>query len=156
MKVKIKEIIEGCLPKRVGGDKSDAIDLILGETVTLKKGEVYVARLGIAAEMPKGMIARVYSRSSAPSKLNIGVANGLGFIDNIYNGDNDEWKCPLIAYKACTIEKGTRVCQFEIAPSQFATRWQKIKWLLSSRLKLVKVEELGNTDRGGIGSSGIK
>ena len=156
MKIKIKEIIEGCFPVRTGEGKSDCFDLILGEDVTLKKGEVYVARLGIAAELPKGTVARVYSRSSAPSKLGVTVANGIGFIDNVYNGDNDECKAPLYAFKATTLAKGTRICQFEIAPSQFASRWQKLKYLLSSRPFLEKVDYLGNKDRGGIGSSGLK
>lgn len=126
----------------------------MGEDITLKKGEVYVARLGLAAELPKGIVAKIYSRSSSPSKMGVTVANGLGFIDTIYSGNEDEWKCPLYAYKAVTIPKGTRVCQFEIKLSQFATRWQKIKWLLSSSIELIKVPMLKSINRGGLGSSG--
>ena len=154
MKIKVKEIVEGCMPVRTEGSKSDCFDLVLAEDITLKKGEVYVARLGVAMEMPKGMIARAYSRSSGPSKIGITVANGLGFIDNIYKGDNDEWRAPLYAFKAVTIPKGTRICQFEIALSQFATVWQKLKWLFSNKLLLEKVDMLGNKDRNGIGSTG--
>ena len=154
MKIKVKEITKGCFPVRSNGEASDCYDLFLAEDVTLKEGEVYVARLGVAMEMPKGMIARVYSRSSGPSKIGITVANGLGFIDNIYKGDNDEWKAPLYAFKAVTIPKGTRICQFEIAPSQFATVWQKLRWLFSNKLLLEKVDMLGNENRGGIGSTG--
>ena len=142
------------MPVRKEESKSDCFDLVLAEDVTLKKGDVYVARLGVAMEMPKGMIARVYSRSSGPSKIGITVANGLGFIDNIYKGDNDEWKAPLYAFKDVTIPKGTRICQFEIAPSQFATVWQKLRWLFSNKLLLEKVDMLGNENRGGIGSTG--
>ena len=156
MKIKVKEITKGCFPVRSNGEASDCYDLFLAEDVTLKKGEIYVARLGVAMEMPKGIIARVYSRSSCPSKLGVTVANGLGFIDNIYKGDNDEWKAPLYAFKDVTIPKGTRICQFEIAPSQFATVWQKLRWLFSNKLLLEKVDMLGNKDRGGIGSSGLK
>ena len=68
MKIKVKEITKGCFPVRTGEDKSDCFDLCLAEDVTLKKGEVYVAKLGIATELPKGMVAKIYSRSSAPSK----------------------------------------------------------------------------------------
>lgn len=153
MKIKVKEITEGCFPVRSNGSASDCYDLFLAEDVTLKKGEVYVAKLGVAMEMPKGIIARVYSRSSSPSKLGIGVANGLGFIDTVYCGDNDEWKCPIIAYKAVTIPKGTRICQFEVAPSQFAKWYHKLRWLLTTPL-LEQVDHLGNVDRGGIGTTG--
>lgn len=154
MKINIREIVAGCFPVRTGGSKSDCFDLFLGEDITLKKGEVYVARLGLAAELPKGIVAKIYSRSSSPSKMGVTVANGLGFIDTIYSGNEDEWKCPLYAYKAVTIPKGTRVCQFEIKLSQFATRWQKIKWLLSSSIELIKVPMLKSINRGGLGSSG--
>lgn len=153
MKIKVKEITKGCFPIRSNGSASDCYDLFLAEDVTLKKGKVYVARLGVAMEMPKGIIARVYSRSSSPSKLGIGVANGLGFIDTIYCGDNDEWKCPIIAYKDVNIPKGTRICQFEVAPSQFAKWHQKLRWLLTIPL-LEQVDQLGNMDRGGIGTTG--
>ena len=74
MKVKVKEITLGCMPIRVEGDKSDCFDLVLAEEVTLKKGELYVAKLGVAMELPKGMIAKVYSRSSTPSKWNVQIA----------------------------------------------------------------------------------
>lgn len=153
MKIKVKEIIEGCMPVRIKGDKSDCFDLVLGEDVTLKKGDLFIARLGIAMELPKGMIAKVYSRSSTPSKWNVQIANSIGIIDNTYNGDEDEWKAPLLAIKATTIPKGTRICQFEIVPSQFATAWQKLKWVFSNKVKLVQVDHLGNDSRGGIGST---
>lgn len=155
MKIRIKELVEGCFPVRTGNNKSDCYDLFLGEDVTIKKGEIYVAKLGIAAQLPKGMIARVYSRSSLPVKLSLSIPNGIGFIDNSYNGEEDEWKAPLYAYKNLTLPRGTRICQFEIAPSTFATRWQKIKWLLSSGVSLVKVDNLHNESRGGIGSTGV-
>lgn len=153
MKIKVKEIVEGCMPVRVEGDKSDCFDLVLGEDVTLKKGELFIARLGIAMELPKGMTARVYSRSSTPSKYNVQIANSIGIIDNTYNGDEDEWKAPLLAIKATTIPKGTRICQFEIVPSQFATAWQKLKWVFNNKVELVQVDHLGNDNRGGIGST---
>ena len=56
MKIKVKEITKGCFPVRTGEDKSDCFDLCLAEDVTLKKGEVYVAKLGIATELPKGLV----------------------------------------------------------------------------------------------------
>lgn len=156
MKIRVKEIIEGCMPVRVNGANSDMFDLILGEDVTLKKGETYVARLGVAMELPKGMIGVIISRSSTPVKLGVMIANSVGLIDQTYNGDSDEWKAPLQALRATTIPKGTRICQFAIVPSQFSTFWQKLRWVLSKKLLLEKVDMLGNKDRGGIGSSGLK
>ena len=53
------------------------------------------------------------------------------------------------------ILKFDRVCQFRIQLSQKATFWQKMRWLFSSGVKLVKVDNLNNTNRGGLGSTGI-
>lgn len=155
MNIKVKEITKGCFPVRTNGSKSDCFDLCLAEDVTLKKGQIYVAKLGVAMELPKGMVAMVYSRSSCPTKLGIGVANSVGYIDNAYNGDSDEWRLPIVAYKAVNLTKGTRVCQFKVSLSQFATIRQKIKWLFSNKIVLTKVDKLTNNNRGGIGSSGV-
>ena len=54
------------------------------------------------------------------------------------------------------IEAGDRICQFRIQLSQKATMWQKIKWLLSSGIELGEVDDLGDNNRGGFGTSGIK
>ena len=34
--------------------------------------------------------------------------------------------------------------------------WQKLKWFLSSGIKIVEVDNLDTTDRGGIGSTGVE
>lgn len=52
------------------------------------------------------------------------------------------------------MHKGDRICQFRIQLSQKATVWQKLRWLFSSGIKFVKVDDLGGTDRGGFGSTG--
>lgn len=73
--------------------------------------------------------------------------------DNIlsYNGDTDEWMMPLIALDKSRIKKGDRICQFEIRPSQTATFWQKLLWLLTTGYRFVEVDTLGNDARGGFG-----
>lgn len=111
--------------------------------------------LGIAMELPKGMVAKIKQRSSTTKKMRLVVASS-GAIDTVYNGDNDYWKFYCYALGNTEIKKGDRICQFEIVPSQFATPWQKLKWLFSRRIKFVWVEELGNEDRGGHGSTGVK
>ena len=80
----------------------------------------------------------------------------MGVIDNTYCGNNDEWKYPAIALRDTIIKRGDRICQFRIQLSQKATLWQKIKWFLSSGIKIIKVDSLDNNDRGGFGSTGVK
>ena len=41
-------------------------------------------------------------------------------------------------------------------PNQFATMWQKLKWLFSSKIEFEWVDNLGNADRGGHGKTGVK
>ena len=55
-----------------------------------------------------------------------------------------------------SIKKGDRICQFEICLSQHASIWQKLKWLLSSGIELVEVDELEGVQRGGLGSTGLR
>lgn len=112
--------------------------------------------LGIAVKLPKGFEALILARSSTPKNFGIITANAMGIVDNTYSGNNDEWKYPAIPIRDTTIKEGDRVCQFRIQLSQKATIWQKIKWLLSSGVKFIEVDNLNNPDRNGFGSTGIK
>lgn len=110
--------------------------------------------LGIAIKLPKGFEALLLPRSSTAKKFGIIQANSQGIIDESYQGNNDEWKFPAIGIKDTAIKKGDRICQFRIQLSQKATFWQKLKWLLSSNIEIVEVDNLEGEDRGGFGSTG--
>ena len=176
LKIKVKRFNKNIeLPEIIG--KGDFIDLRASKTITmhapqagtLKRHKVNGAEfshrdvefdfqlipLGVAMELPKGFIAVPVPRSSTFKKYGITQANSIGVIDQTYCGDNDEWKFPAIAYRDTLIPEGDRVCQFEIRLSQKATVWQKLKWLLSSDIKIVEVEHLSKNNRGGFGSTGI-
>ena len=119
----------------------DWIDLRAAEEISLKKGEFKLIPLGVAMELPEGYEALVAPRSSTCKKLGIMMANSIGIIDESYKGDNDEWHFPAYAVKDTFIHKNERICQFRIIQHQ-------------PLIHLVEVEYLGNTDRGGIGSTG--
>jgi dUTP pyrophosphatase len=76
-------------------------------------------------------------------------------IDGSYCGDNDQWYFIATTLRKTSIAKNTRLCQFRIQLSQKATVWQKIKWLLTSGIKLVEVDSLDSEDRNGFGSTGV-
>ena len=84
------------------------------------------------------------------------MANSVGIIDNSYCGPNDIWKFPALATRSVTIPKGTPIAKFQIQLSQKATIWQKLRWLFSPKIELVKVDELNNEDRGGLGTGSDK
>lgn len=120
----------------------DWIDLRAAEDVTMKAGEYKMIPLGVAMELPHGYEALVAPRSSTFSKYGVFLANSIGIIDESYKGDNDEWN--FLAYAICDtkIRKNERICQFRIIQHQ-------------PLIHLEEVETLGNTDRGGIGSTGV-
>lgn len=139
-RIKVKYFVSGLDPIQkisVG----DWIDLRAGETVTLKKGEYYLIRLGVGMILPDGYEALVLPRSSTPYKFGIMVANSMGVIDNSYCGDADEWRFPAIAIRDTTIKKGDRIAQFRIVENQ-------------PKLYFETVSNLKAKSRGGIGSTG--
>lgn len=174
MKIKVLEKTPGCMPEII--TVGDCIDLITAEEYTLKcphakmlhrkknkEEEPSVERfrdvafnytlidLGVAMELPKGYEAILMPRSSTFKKWGLIQTNSIGEIDQSFCSSNDIWKFPVMATRNVTIPKGTPICQFRIQLSQKATMWQKIKWLFSSKLELVKVSELNNKERGGFG-----
>ena len=171
MKLKIKYTMLADIAEPAIIDKGDWIDLRSAETVELhapivtraKKNELrqvlfdaQMVPLGIAMQLPKGFEAVVNPRSSIFIKYGCILANSQGVIDNSYCGDNDEWKMNLIPLFPGIIKAGERIAQFRIQPSQKATMWQKLRWLFSNGVELVYVNELGNPDRGGHGTTGVK
>lgn len=136
--------------------QGDWIDLCVPATddVEIKAGDVVKVPLGIAMRLPSGMEAILAFRSSSSSKYDISPANGFGVIDQTYCGNDDEWKFPVRAHSDVVIPVRARLFQFRIQPSQKATIWQKIKWLLSPTVKLIEVAQLSDKNRGGFGSTG--
>ena len=122
---------------------SNWIDMRSAETVEMKCGEYRPISLGVSMELPEGYEAHVVPRSSTYKNFKILLANSVGIIDNAYRGNNDIWCFLAIATEDTTINKGDRICQFRIVKSQ-----PKIEFLV--------VDDLGNADRGGIGSTGVK
>lgn len=175
LKIKVKVLTEGCMPEinPVGDwiDLRSAVDMEIPapQSGTLKRVTVdgketsyrdvtmgtYYIPLGVAIKLPEGFEASINSRSSGPKKLNLFIPNGQGIVDNSYSGNKDEWNYICSPMKAASIKKGDRICQFRIQLSQKATMWQKIKWLFSSGVALVQVDDLGDNNRGGLGSTGI-
>ena len=113
------------------------------EDVELKQGDFKLIPLGIAMQLPKGYEAHIIPRSSTFKNFGVIQANHMGMVDESYCGDNDQWYFPAIAMRDTVIHAGDRICQFRIMEHQ-------------PQLNFVAVETLGDDDRGGIGSTGVK
>lgn len=123
------------------GGKSDWIDLRAAERVVMKAGEFKLIPLGIAMELPAGYEAHVVPRSSTFKNFGILQTNSMGIIDETYCGDGDQWFFPALAMRDTEININDRICQFRIMEHQ-------------PQLEFTEVDSLGNTDRGGHGSTG--
>lgn len=124
-------------------DKGDWLDLRSAQTVELKAGEFKLIPLGVAMQLPEGYEAHVVPRSSTYKNFGIIQTNHQAVIDESYCGDNDQWYYPAYALRDTVINVNDRICQFRIMKKQPAINFEE-------------VEVLGNDDRGGIGSTGVK
>jgi len=122
-------------------ETGDWIDLRCAEDTHFDAGEFKLIPLGVAMELPAGYEALVIPRSSTFKRYGILLANSIGLIDESYKGDNDGWHFPAYATKEVTVMKNTRICQFRIIAHQ-------------PEFEIETVDNLGNPDRKGIGSTG--
>lgn len=121
----------------------DWLDLRSAEDVEMKKGDFKLISLGVSMQLPDGYEAHVLPRSSTFKNFGILMTNSMGVIDCSYNGHSDVWRFPALAVRDTVIHKDDRICQFRIVKNQ-------------PEIQFVEVEQLGNDDRGGFGSSGIQ
>lgn len=142
LKIKYLEDIDSIEQK----DGSDWIDLRCAETINIKAGEYAMIHLGVAMKLPKGYEAHVVPRSSTYRRWGIIQTNGVGIIDESYCGDDDEWMMPVYATRNTQIKKNERVCQFRITKKMPALEI----------IPLTENESLGNKNRCGFGSTGVK
>lgn len=120
----------------------DWFDLRNVNDIYMERGDFQYISLGVSVELPKGFEAFVAPRSSTYKKFGIIMPNSIGIIDESYNGDNDVWHFPAFClWRKTEIPAGTRICQFRIFEHQPSLAFQ-----IST--------ELGNEDRGGLGSTG--
>lgn len=142
MNVKIKRI-DKSLPMPLYHTKgSVGFDLTAREEVILKPWEMKLIPLNLIVKIPRGHGLFLFSRSSIPSKKGLMIANGVGVIDQDYNGEEDELKTLVLnaTKKKVVVEKGERICQgifLKLAIGKFS-----------------EVKKMTQKSRGGFGSTG--
>ena len=143
MEIKIKYFTDKIDKLCYVDGKSDWLDLRAAETVELKKGEFKLIPLGVAMQLPQGYEAHIVPRSSTYKNFGVIQTNHMGVVDESYCGPNDQWLFPALAMRDTVINVNDRICQFRIMEHQ-----PTIEFTPST------LEE--NTDRNGLGSTGIK
>ena len=118
-------------------DGDAGLDLAACEHSVLEPGARAVIPTGLAVEIPEGYAGFVQPRSGLAARHGIGVVNSPGLIDSGYRGEirvvliNTDRETPFV------VEPGMRVAQLVIAPV--------------ASVRLVEVEELAASERGGRG-----
>lgn len=139
--IRIKYLSDKIEKLRYIDGKSDWIDLRAAERIELKQGEFRLIPLGVAMELPKGFEAHIVPRSSTFKNFGVIQTNHCGIVDETYCGNDDQWFFPALAMRDTVIEENDRICQFRIIEHQPAIAFEETK-------------NLGNENRGGIGSTG--
>lgn len=161
--IRVKKVRENAIiPERQGNiEKSSCIDLTVAKVsingeyaehytvysgntvkrvVNFLKGDIVVLHTGLAMQLPPLTEGWLMPRSSTFKKTGLIQTNSIGMIDNAYCGDNDEWMAVMYATRDGILEIGERYLQFRTMPCM-------------KPQDIVEVETLGNSSRGGFGST---
>jgi len=141
MKLKVKRFDKNLPLPEYKTDKAAALDLYARVDTTIFPHKVGYVPLNIALELPQNHWALLAARSSLHKK-GLMMANGIGVGDEDFCGDNDEYQSVLFNFtdQEVMVKKGERIVQLII--------------LSRERVEIEEMIELGNKDRGGIGSTG--
>ncbi|TSC81843.1 MAG: dUTP pyrophosphatase, partial [Parcubacteria group bacterium Gr01-1014_19] len=109
--------------------------------ITIAPKTLAFVPLNICLKLPPSHYVFVAARSSLP-KRGLFMAHGVGIGDEDFCGNNDEYHAPLYNYTDApvTVERGDRIAQIIIKP------YEKVDW--------EEVDDLGEKDRGGFGTTG--
>jgi dUTP pyrophosphatase len=143
MKVKIKKLHPNAVKPKYAKENDAGMDLVATEIISETPSQITYG-LGIAMEIPDGMVGLIFPRSSI-RKTRLQLSNSVGVIDSGYRGELQATFNKIIT----TIENqkndykvGDRVCQIIIVPHPI--------------IQIVEVDELSESSRGigGFGSTG--
>ena len=139
-------------------DQGDWIDVYAAEDVVIQEGASGIIPLGFCMELPKGYEAYLAPRSSTFKKWGIIVTNSIGIIDESYNGDNDQWMLAVHCIdgkEKITLENsGQEIMVTSIKKNDKIAQFRIMKKM--PMINFLEVDELGNEDRDGFGSTGTK
>lgn len=135
-------------------------DLFSRKDISVTSDEVSIIPLGVCFNFPRGVEAKIYSRSSTPMKYDLMIPNGLGCIDAGYKGEVSFIGVSIHERKQ--VYRGDKIAQIEFYKSHqvydidnnIITVVTKIP---SSDIEFVQVKDFtdyGNDRGGGYGPTG--
>ena len=140
LKVKFQKLVEHAFTPEYSTDGAAGLDLRATDYSEDHDHKLHEYGTGIAVEIPKGYVGKVYARSSV-SKTGLMLANNTGIIDCDYRGEI------ILKFKEVSDDPrlygvGEKIGQLVIVPIP--------------KVQLEESKELSNTQRGsgGFGSTG--
>jgi dUTP pyrophosphatase len=143
MKIKVKRFDKTLPLPEYKTEGAACMDLYTREDTVISPHSFGRVPLNVALEIPKGTFVLLAARSSA-HKLGLLPSNGIGIGDEDFKGDNDEYNFLVynVTDEEVLVEKGSRIAQIMV--------------LDVKKVEIEEVDHLGNEDRGGVGSTGLK
>ena len=140
MKVKIKLLHENAIKPTYAKESDAGLDLVATSILNQTPTQITYG-LGVAMEIPEGMVGLVFPRSSIRN-YDLSLTNSVGVIDAGYRGELQATFHKTIGVASRVYEVGDRVCQIIIIPHPV--------------VQLQVVDELSESSRGdgGFGSTG--
>jgi dUTP pyrophosphatase len=140
MKVKIKKVHPDAVKPKYAKESDAGMDLVATEIISNTTFQVTYG-LGIAIEIPDGMVGLVFPRSSIRN-TELTLSNSVGVIDAGYRGELQATFNKLNGFESVAYKVGDRVAQIVIVPHPI--------------VQFVEVDELSESKRGegGFGSTG--
>ena len=140
--------------------KGNCIDVYAYEDMFIPYMGYAMINLGFAMQLPEGKIAKLYPRSSTFKTWGLIQTNHTGIIDESYCGNDDIWHLPV----QCTMPKQVEKVKINGHKVTVAGTWVKkddkiAQFEIVNAMEMPtfkKVEDLGNYNRGGFGSTGEK
>jgi len=140
MKVKIKLLDDNSVKPKYAKESDAGLDLVATSIINETPTQITYG-LGIAMEIPEGMVGLVFPRSSIRN-YDLSLTNSVGVIDAGYRGELQATFHKTLGISSKTYEVGDRVVQIIIVPHPV--------------IQLQVVDELSESSRGkgGFGSTG--
>ena len=140
MKVKMKKLHPDAVKPKYAKESDAGMDLVATEIISNTTFQVTYG-LGIAVEIPDGMVGLVFPRSSIRN-TELTLSNSVGVIDAGYRGELQATFNKLNGFESVAYKVGDRVAQIVIVPHPI--------------VQFVEVDELSESKRGegGFGSTG--
>lgn len=111
--------------------------------IEYKKGDFMMLPLGFSINQGKGYEINLVPRSSTFKNYGIIQTNHFAVGDDTFVGNNDMYHYPCYALRNGRINLYDRICQMKINKAM-------------PQVIFNEVEDMGNEDRGGFGSTGVK